>query len=167
MFEAKTERRKELRTDWHSLATAGLILSIACFQNFLGKQVRVDDPNHAALLVHHRESEEFVKHEELTRVEHRCLRWNSHNALHHHFAERGLQRRGQQTPGRHDAHESVLFVDRIKINYALAHALAPDPLQRFANRHVGVQQRKIFPRMLDDRCVKIGNAAGKLHLATR
>ena len=139
MFEAKTKRLKKLRTDRPSLATAGLILSIACFQNFLGKQVRVDDSNHAALLVHDRESEEFIKHEELARVEHRCLRRNSHNAPHHHFANRGFQWRGQQAPGRHDAHQSLLFIDRIKINYALAHALAPDPLQRFANRHVRIQ----------------------------
>src|SRR6266404_3020128 len=74
LFEAKTERRKKLRTNGHSLATAGLIVSIACFQNFLGEQGRVDDSNHAALLVHHRESEEFIKHEELARVEHRRLR---------------------------------------------------------------------------------------------
>jgi hypothetical protein len=56
LFQAKTERRKELRTDRHSLAPPGLILRIACFQNLLGKQVRVDDSNHAALFVHDWES---------------------------------------------------------------------------------------------------------------
>ena len=167
LFEAKTERLKKLRTDRPSPATARSILGLACFQDFFGKQIRVDDSNHAALFVHDRESEEFVKHEELARVEHRCLRRNSHDAPNHHFAQCGLQWRGQQAPGRHDAHESLLFIDRVEINYALTNALAPDPLQRFANRHVRVQQRKIFPRMLEDRRTKIGNAVGKIHLATR
>src|SRR5262249_59168547 len=124
LFEPKTERLKKFWTDRDSAATAGSILCLACFQNLLGKQVRVDDSNHPALFVHDRESEKFVKHKELARVEHRCFRRNSHDAPHHDFAQRGFQWRHQQAPGRHDANESLLFIDRIKINYALAHTLA-------------------------------------------
>src|SRR5206468_2720794 len=83
LFKPKTERLERLRADRHSPATARSILCVACFQNFLGKQIRVDDSNHAALFVNDRESEEFVEHEELARVEHRCVRRNSHDAPHH------------------------------------------------------------------------------------
>src|SRR6185369_1382029 len=139
LFEAKTERLKKLRIDGHSPTTASSILSIACFQDFFGKQVRIDDSNHAALLVYDRESEEFVKHEELARVEYRCFRRNGDDAPHHHFVQRGFQWRGQQAPRRDDTYESFLFIDRVKVDYTLAHTLTPDLLQRFANRHVGIQ----------------------------
>jgi len=54
LFEAKAERLKKLWIDRHSPATARSILRIACFQNFFGKQVRVDDSNYAALFVYDR-----------------------------------------------------------------------------------------------------------------
>src|SRR5258708_37029018 len=71
LFEAKTERLKKLRTNRHSLATAGSILSISCSQNFFGEQVRIDDSHHAALFVHDWECEKFVKQKEIAHVMHR------------------------------------------------------------------------------------------------
>src|SRR5215831_7203965 len=75
--------------------------------------------NNVALFINDRECEKLVKDEELTRVEQRCFRRNSHDAPHHHFVQCGFQWRCQQPPGRHDAHQPVLFVDRIKVNYTL------------------------------------------------
>src|SRR5262249_57963137 len=127
------------------------MLGISCLQNFFGKQVRVDDSDHAALFIHDGESEKFIKHEELACLEYGCFRGNSHDAPHHYFMQRGFQWRSQQTPGRDDAYKSLLFIDRVKVNYTLANALASDPLQRVANRHVSIQQRKILPRVVNDR----------------
>src|SRR6266581_963636 len=94
-------------------------------------------------------------------------RGNSHDARHHNPAQRCFQRRRQETTGGNYANEPFLPVNRVKVNDAFAHAFASDALERFAYRHVRIQQRKILARMFDNRRVKIRDARSDIHLATR
>ena len=71
------------------------IFAFPRLQNFLGEQVRVDDSNDVALLVHDRKCEKFVKDKEFARVEDGSCRRNSHHAPHHDIGEHCLQLRGE------------------------------------------------------------------------
>ena len=53
------------------------------------------------------------------------------------------------------------LIDREKINDALADAFAPDLFERLSDRHLGIEQRKIFSRVLDNRRIEIRNAGGR------
>src|SRR5213596_45345 len=131
------------------------------------EKIRIYDPDDAALFVHHGKRKKFVQHEKFACVEYGGGRGNSHDARHHDPAQRCFQRRRQQTTGGNYANEPFLLVNRVKVNDAFAHAFASDALERFAYRHVRIQQRKILARMFDNRRVEIRDARSDIHLATR
>ena len=163
----KAESLKEIRTHLSDRTPPFSGYTVACLQNFFGEKVRVDDANHAALLVHDWECEKFVEHKKFAGVKNRCAGRNSHHAWNHDLAQRCFQRCRQQTACRNDANQPFLFVDRIKINDAFTHAFTPDALQRFTYRHARAEQRKILARVIDYRRIKIGNRGGDVHRFTR
>ena len=74
-----------------------------------------------------------------------------------------MSRSSQQTAGGQYSDETFVGIDREKIDDALANAFTPDAIECFGHRHVRIQEREIFTRVLANRGIKIRNASGLRH----
>ena len=135
-----------------------LFFAVARLKNFLGKQTDIDHTNNPTLFVNNRKREELVEHKKFACVEDGSLRRNGYEPADHDLSERSIERRGEQPPSGQHSDESLFRIDRVEVNNALADTFAADALERVRHAHVSVQEWKIFPRVLNDRRIEIGNA---------
>ena len=70
---------------------------------------------------------------------------------------------GEETPRGKNSDQTFFAINREKINDALAYAFPPDLFERLSDRHAGIEQRKIFSRVLDDERIEIRTAGAVRH----
>ena len=63
---------------------------------------------------------------------------------------------GQQTPGRQDTSEAILFIYNVEVNDAFPQPLLADCAEGLLDSHVGFQQRLIDTAMSRDGVIEIG-----------
>ncbi len=139
---------------------SGLFGFVRGLQEFFGEKTHVHDADDPFPGIHHGKREEFVEHEKLARLQHGDARRDGHDAPDHDVVQRRVQRRDEQPARRQHADQSVGFIHDVEINEPFAGALATDGFERPGDSRRAFQQRKIKPRVGEDRIAEMLGGRG-------